>query len=85
MPSTASRDARSTLPRRSASQRNREAFTFARRSRDEDRRARVNRPPFAAGGLLRLRVGGAGGQAPVHARRYIGEAFDPTHADDALL
>jgi len=28
---------------------NHEAFTFARRSRDEDRRARVNRPPFTCG------------------------------------
>jgi len=32
------------------------AFAKARRSRDEDRRAEANRPPFAAGGLLRSRA-----------------------------
>jgi len=39
-------------------ERNREAFTFVRRSRDEDRRARVNHPPFyrTAAELPRLRA-----------------------------
>jgi len=37
-------------------ERNHVAFNEARRSRDEDRRAKVNRPPFATSGLLRLRA-----------------------------
>jgi len=39
-------------------ERNREAFTSVRRSRDEDRRARVNHPPFyrTAAELPRLRA-----------------------------
>jgi hypothetical protein len=36
--------------------RNHVAFARARRSRDEDRRTEANRPPFAAGGTLRLRA-----------------------------
>jgi len=36
--------------------RNHVAFARARRSRDEDRRTEANRPPFAAGGPLRLRA-----------------------------
>jgi hypothetical protein len=53
VPSTVSRDAHSvraearTRPRR---------LRRARRSRDEDRRTQANRPPFAAGGLLRSRA-----------------------------
>jgi len=85
IPSVASRDAQPARPRRSANGRTREAFTFLRRSRDEDRRARMNRPLSPSAGPFAYAKESADDQTPVHAVRYTGKAFDPADADDALL
>jgi len=85
IPSVASRDAQPARPRRSANGPAREAFTFLRRSRDEDRRARMNRPLSPSAGPFAYAKESADDQTPVHAVRYTGKAFDPADADDALL
>ena len=56
---------------------NREAVHSARRSRDEDRRASMNRPPLSTGEPCARARGHARGQAPVHALLCIDQAFDP--------
>jgi len=53
--SSIERASRTPRPRRSTSE-TASRSPIARRSRDEDRRAPMNHPPFATGGLLRLRA-----------------------------
>jgi hypothetical protein len=56
-----------------------------RRSRDEDRRASMNRPPFATGWLARLRARDLPWSGSRSRASHAVQAFDPTGSDHALL